>query len=278
MDKNEGLGIRARVLTDSVSPPGCRLTTMEVTFPRFLLAQLGTHRMFSRNAASSRAVPTAKLMEQVRQDPVLPVFWGKNQKGMQAEVEMDDWDRGAGNAIWLAARDEMLRRVEHLVALGAHKQVVNRLLEPWLWTTVIVTGVGDAYANFFHLRCDEAAQPEMQALARAVREAYRASEPEQKPAGEWHCPLIQPAEWRLDKDIIWKVSVARCARVSYLTHAGVRDIDADLELYQKLLTSGHWSAFEHVAVALEEPERWANFTGWRSWRSFQPGEYHTEAL
>ena len=242
----------ARVLLDSTSPAGIRLTTLEVTFPRFVLAEFNTHRQFSRNSASSRAVPTAKLIERVLKDPAVPLEWGKNKAGMSAsDVLPGDVAQEAERA-WLSARDAAVAHAQRLLALDVHKQELNRLLEPFLWHTVIVSAT--EWENFFELRCAPNAQPEIRAAALLMLEARNASVPQPLDYGEWHTPLLQPDESALDLETRRRVSAARCARVSYLTHQGLREIERDLELYDRLRGDRHLSPFEHVAT----PAR-----GWR---------------
>ena len=258
------MAYHAEVLLDSVNPAGCRLTTFVLRFPRFVLSEFNTHRMFSRNASSSRAIPTAKLMQQLRDDPVIPVEWGRNQSGMQARDVLDAAAARQAESEWLAARDAALAHAEQLRATGVHKQIVNRVLEPWMWTSVIVSST--TYDNFFTLRCHPDAQPEIKRLADLMREAYDASTPVARAAGEWHLPFVGPEDAGLPVDEQKQVSVARCARVSYLTHVGTRDIDADRQLHQRLLDAGHWSPFEHVAMAAADDSRFNNFTGWQAYR------------
>jgi thymidylate synthase ThyX len=254
----------AEVLLDSVNPAGQRLTTFVLRFPRFVLSEFNTHRMFSRNASSSRAIPTAKLMQQLRDDPVLPVEWGRNQSGMQAREVLDADAARQAEAGWLAARDGALAHAEQLRATGVHKQIVNRVLEPWMWASVIVSST--TYDNFFTLRCHVDAQPEIKRLADLMREAYTASVPTPRSAGEWHLPFTGPDDDLLSVEERKQVSVARCARVSYLTHVGTRDIAADRQLHQRLLDAGHWSPFEHVAVAAPDSRPFNNFSGWQAYR------------
>jgi len=254
----------AEVLLDSVNPVGQRLTTFVLRFPRFVLPEFNTHRMFSRNASSSRAIPTAKLMQQLREDPVVPVEWGRNQSGMQARELLDADAARAAEAEWLRARDAALAHAEHLRAIGVHKQIVNRVLEPWMWASVIVSST--TYDNFFTLRCHPDAQPEIKRLADLMRMAFAASAPVLRAAGEWHLPYVGDEDAGLPIEERKQVSVARCARVSYLTHVGTRDTEADIRLYQQLLDAGHWSPFEHVAVATADGTRFNNFNGWQAYR------------
>jgi thymidylate synthase ThyX len=256
---------QADVLLDSLSPSGHRLTTFVLRFPRFVLPEFNTHRMFSRNASSSRAIPTTKLIQQLRDDPVEPVEWGRNQAGMQARDVLPAAEAAAAAAVWHEARESALRHAEQLRAIGVHKQIVNRVLEPWMWASVIVSAT--TYENFFTLRCHPDAQPEIKRLADLMRDAYRASTPTPKAAGEWHLPFVRDVDdLALPLDVQKKVSVARAARVSYLNHAGTRDIDADLVLHQRLLDAGHWSPFEHVAMATDDDAAFNNFVGWQAYR------------
>jgi thymidylate synthase ThyX len=296
----------AKVLADSVSPAGHRLTTLEATFPRFVLAEFNTHRVFSRNSASSRAIPIAKQLRRVLEDPYVPIEFGSNQPGMQAGPALEGERREAAEAEWLRARDDAVRHVLGLVTdpdaaggdllaglerveeaartkqrpeawLNVHKQVANRLLEPFMWHTVIVTAT--EWENFWNLRCHPDAQPEIRLIAERMRNAVEASQPVALSEGEWHLPLVRPEdreEGASIEDLI-KISAGRCARVSYLTHAGVRDLAADVQLHDRLLESGHMSPLEHparplTAEELDEGEWGGNFRGWFSYRKTISGE------
>lgn len=271
------------VLADSVGPTGKRLTTVVVTYPRMVHAELLTHRMFSRNSASSRAIPNEKLRQRVIDNPAMPVWWGKNQSGMQAREELSTevaWHeqyncslspRDAAQRVWLGARDQMLRLSEELAAIGLHKQLCNRLIEPWMPITVIISAT--EWENFFRQRCHPDAQPEIRVAAEAIRDAMAKSEPQALEVGEWHLPLVREedrAEF-LDMNLV-ALSIARCARVSYLTHDGKRDSNMDFALYVRLKESGHWSPFEHAAQAIGDrhtdgSQRIGNFIGWRQHRA-----------
>ena len=166
----------ARVLLDSVSPAGVRLTTLEVTFPRFVLAEFNTHRVLSRNSASSRAVPTSKLIERVERDPAIPLEWGRNKAGMSAsDVLTRRRSRSRARALAASARRRGRARAASCSTLNVHKQELNRLLEPFLWHTVIVTAT--EWENFFELRCAPNAQPEIREAALRMRDAIDASRP-----------------------------------------------------------------------------------------------------
>jgi hypothetical protein len=164
------------------------------------------------------------------------------------------------------------------IKLNLHKQIVNRIVEPWMWMTVICSATD--YDNFFSLRCHPDAQPEIQKLAYMMRYAYENHEPTLLNCGEWHMPFIQDDEFNLDDETKRKISVARCARVSYLTHQGNRDIDKDLELYDRLINGsgkGHWSPFEHVAMATDSGKSSGNFHGWLQYRKFFPQECQSKS-
>ncbi len=256
----ESQGFGARVLTDSVSPAGIRLTTLEVRFPRFILSEMNTHRVFSRNSASSRAVPTKKMIERVLAHPAMPVEWGVNKPGMSASEALGEGQAEEAAAEWLRARDSAVEHVRNLQRLELHKQVINRLLEPFMWHTVIITAT--EWENFFTLRLAENAQPEIRAAAQRMRRAIDTSEPKAVGLGEWHLPLIQDDERRLPVDTLKMVSAARCARVSYLTHEGQRDLEKDVELCERLRADRHLSPFEHVATPSDDVDFHANFRGW----------------
>lgn len=248
-----------KILADSIAS-GVRLTTHLITHPRFILAEVNTHRVFSRNSASSRAIPVEKRIEQILADPFVPEAFGANKKGMQAGETLGDDDQIRAQAFWLRAMDAAIVNARQLALAGVHKQWANRVLEPYCWHTAIVTST--EWDNFFALRCNPEASPEFRKIAEMMRDAMALSKPKELAPGEWHLPLVFDEDYEQTimqrpeyptwvQERLSKLSVARCARVSYLTHEGKRDINADLVLYDRLLTSGHMSPFEHAArVAL----------------------------
>lgn len=260
---------KCKILADSISSYDVRLTTFEITYPRFVHSELMTHRMFSRNSASSRAIPIKAMIQNVLDDPVLPVWWGKNQAGMQAKEELIGTDLDIAKDDWLFARDTAVNWARAMSDTGVHKQIVNRLLEPWMWITVIVSAT--EWANFFHLRCHPDAQPEIQKIAYMMRDLYTSNTPT---LTEIHLPLLQPEDIALDGQwgILKRVCTGRCARVSYLTHDGKRDLQADIDLCTRLQESGHWSPFEHIATACDPEVFYGNFKGWLQFRKEFEGE------
>jgi thymidylate synthase ThyX len=214
----------------------------------------------SRNSASSRAVPTNRMIERVLSDPAMPLEWGVNKPGMSASDALTPEQAEEAKAEWLHARDSAVEHVRALQKFNVHKQVINRVLEPFMWHTVIVTAT--EWDNFFTLRCAPNAQPEIRAAALAMRAALDGSTPRPVARGEWHLPLIQDDERSLPIEKLKRVSAARCARVSYLTHDGARDIEKDVELCDRLWSDRHLSPFEHVAIPSGDAEFHANFRGW----------------
>ncbi|HSX02596.1 MAG TPA: FAD-dependent thymidylate synthase [Candidatus Saccharimonadia bacterium] len=266
----------AKILLDSISPQGVRLITFEVTFPRFILAEFNTHRAFSRNTASSRAIPAKKIWERTEAEPFVPSYWGKNQKGMQADEELSPAEQTEAERLWRNALAAALDHAKQLAELGVHKQLTNRILEPFMWHTALVTAT--EWDNFFALRAHPAAQPEIQTIARMMKELYDTNQPQLLQEGQWHLPLIRPEEFgEADLETLKQVSSGRCARVSYLTHDGVRDLEADVRLHNQLREGGHMSPFEHVARPMTAAEYaqtpfLGNFRGWHQYRKDLPHE------
>lgn len=244
------MGVSARILADSYCEQPLtgmtRVTTMEVVMHRFVLAEFNTHRVFSRNSASSRAIPFPKMLDRVLMDPAIPLVFPAEQKGMQGGDEIADVVEARNE--WRIARDYAVSAAQRLAEMGVHKSICNRLLEPFMWHTVVVTST--EWDNFFKQRCSPLAQPEIRAAAECMEHALQTSTPVKLNSGEWHLPLIQADEHDLP---LWqqiKVSAARCARTSYLTHHGERDVAEDLAMYGRLISAdpGHWSPLEHVCT------------------------------
>src|ERR1035437_2254645 len=121
------MGFKATVLADSISPDGVRLTTQEVTFPRIVLAEFNTHRVFTRNSSSSRAIPVEKMWRRVWDDPFFPVHWGKNQSGMSAREELSGWRLSLAMKLWWLFSRVAVLMAMLLLKVGVHKQITNRL-------------------------------------------------------------------------------------------------------------------------------------------------------
>lgn len=257
----------AEIILDSINPNGDRLTSFVCTYHRFIHAEVLTHRLFSRNASSSRAIPVKAMIEKVRASDVMPLHWGQNQKGMVADAEVEDARIEDAQSIWRGAKQQAIAYAKSLSSMGIHKQVVNRLLEPFSPITTIITATD--YQNFFLQRCHPSAQPEINALAIAMMEAYQRSNPTQLGWGDYHMPFLKPSdiESGLSQKSLSMIAVGRCARVSYLNHDGTRNPTKDIALYERLTTEKppHLSPLEHVAIAKDG--QYANFTGWQSHRN-----------
>lgn len=281
--------IKSEIVQDSIGPTGRRLTSFVLEYPRFIHAELMTHRVFSKNAASSRAIPIEKMIQQVIDNPALPVFWGKNQSGMQAVEELDENAKAEAKIYWLDARDHAIEYVQTLNKLGLHKQICNRILEPWFNIRIILSGT--EFENFFALRAHKDAQPELQKLAYLMLDQYNGSTPKQLKAGEWHIPFGDKIDRSRIEDLILhkrgmihdsdelesliskhkkQIAVARCARVSYFNFDGKDDYDADIKLCERLFGSNpkHLSPTEHVAMAMDTDTWSGNFRGFKQYRKF----------
>lgn len=282
--------IKADIVADSIAPSGVRLTTFVLTYPRFIHAEFMTHRVFSRNASSSRAIPVKRQIQMVIDNPAIPLAFTKNQKGMQGGEALDQEAHDKAVAAWLEGRDRAVEVANKLADLEVHKQYANRVLEPWAHITVVCTATD--WDNFFALRCHYMAQPEINALADLMYEAYSKNVPQYLATGMWHIPFIKAEDFRLPGEWMQKViegkddllqvkrSVARCARVSYLNHDGTSPtIEQDLELYDRLVGAApiHASPAEHQAQASDDPNvRSGNFRGWFQYRKMLAGENVTE--
>lgn len=275
--------ITAQIIADSISPDGIRLTTMQLRYPRFIHAEFMTHRTFSRNASSSRAIPVKKMIEDLRRDPAMPVYWGSNKPGMQAGSELPREQMDSCARDWLRAMESAINYTQDMVERDLHKQIANRVLEPWAHINVVVTATD--WDNFFALRRHPDAQPEIKTLADAMWDAVQESTPIQTLPGQWHLPYVDEREL-LSLSVSQKVSVARCARVSYLTHDGRQTtVEEDLALYERLVGSFpmHASPAEHQATpdrfvdngaagCWQSPNEHGNFRGWVQYRKTLAGE------
>lgn len=291
----------AKVVEDSIAHNGVRLITLQLRYPRFVHAEAKTHRVLSnsgveyeqivltqdagfmsdtslsRNASSSRAIPVAKMIDQVRNDPAMPIHWGANQPGMQARAEVAGRELKEAQMLWRRAAREAADIAERMNEIGLHKQVANRILEPFQYISVVVSAT--EWDNFFELRDHQDADPNIAELARNMKTAMEASQPRMTSlnplmAHGWHLPYITEEERRSMFDqpgLLAKMSTARCARVSYLTHDGqTPDQAKDLDLFERLVGGKplHASPTEHPGYPLAKASmRCKNFRGWHQYRA-----------
>lgn len=276
--------IEAKIVADSIGSNGVRLTTFVLTYPRFIHAEFMTHRVFSRNASSSRAIPVKKSIQMVLDNPAVPLAFTRNKAGMQGGDPLDEEAAKAAEYAWLTAMGYAVKYAQMLADLDVHKQYANRILEPYSHITVVATATD--LDNFFALRCHYMAQPEICELAMKMLEAYNSNTPETLEDGMWHLPFVDDKCMQEVKDkfevsclqdseeavaVAIKRSVARCARVSYMNHDGTTTtIDDDIKLYDRLLGSApvHASPAEHQAQAgiLAEDSHSGNLRGWLQFR------------
>jgi thymidylate synthase ThyX len=265
--------------------------------------------MFSKNAASSRAIPIEKMIQQVIDNPAMPEFWGENQSGMQAVKELSDEKtiticltpenklsesetispKEAAKRVWLNARNSAINYVQSLSRLNVHKQISNRILEPWFHIRIICSAT--EYENFFALRAHKDAQPEIQVLAYKMLEEYNKSTPRKLINGDWHIPfgdkidvqklitcyarnesdkLLRGEKVDSLQDLKIKIAIARCARISYFNYEGKDDYEADVKLCDRLFGNNpkHLSPTEHVAMATDDSNFIGNFKGFKQYRYF----------
>jgi len=249
---------------------------MRVVFPRIVLAELNTHRLLSRNSASSRAIPVEAMLRRVQDNPFIPDRFPLTHKGMQAHkwIEQDDPEYSKYVTAWLGARDSAVEQVIALNTMGVSKQIANRILEPFLWHQVIISAT--EWENFLALRANDNAQNEIRILAEMILESLNTSEPKELAGHEWHIPFgdrfdegrlhdalstLQQMDYPVAsvEELKRIAAVARCARVSYWNFDGQDDYMRDANLFRTLLDSGHMSPFEHVAHAMT-PEEYMGYS------------------
>lgn len=180
--------ITAKVIADSISPSGQRITTLEIEYPRFILAELNTHKMLEKNSSSSRAIPIIKMIEQLETNGATPLYWGKTQAGMQAGEEIEGFDLEVIKDLWEGAKSNAISSADVVSQVGLHKQTTNRLLEPFQMMKTVITGTD--WDNFFNLRIHPDAQPEFCMLAYKMYVAMKESVPTPLKSGEWHLPYV----------------------------------------------------------------------------------------
>lgn len=286
------MSYEVEILKDSISPDGVRLTTYSVVFPRFILAEVNTHRMLSRNSASSRAIPTERIIQEVVENPFVPIF-NKRVKGMGVGALLDDAEAARADLVWRWSRNRMVEAANELLKLDVDKSRANRLLEPFMWHTAVISAT--EWGNFFALRTDEGAQPEFRTIATMMQDAYWDNDPEELGYGEWHIPLVSHEElWggcHSVDDVDWyhwaAVAVGRLARYSSYNRKDPEPIESSLNRHGVLTGNGHWSPAEHVATPilpnwakrLGPTEQWSgNFRGWRQYRKGFKNEHDFSLL
>lgn len=257
--------ISVKIIKDSITNQQYRIITFELEYPRFIHAELMTHRQFSRNAASSRAVPIANMIKHVKDNPAFPVHWGKNQPGMQAAQEIDTDALAVSKHTWMSACASACEWSALLNSQGLHKQIVNRVTEPFQVMKTIVTAT--EYKNWFWLRCHADAQPEIKQLADKMRILMLNSNPQLLNIGDWHLPYVNCKFGVINQDFYdadgtlltltdaKKVSASCCAQVSYRRYDD--SLARALAIYDRLIISepAHASPVEHQATPIPDINR-----------------------
>lgn len=256
--------VQARVIADSINKRGTRITTFELEYPRIIHSELLTHRVFSRNAASSRAIPVNTMLDLIEANPAMPSHWGKNQPGMQAQEELGELEKESVKQLWLSACKSAVSHARVMNDIKAHKQVINRITEPYQHMKVVLTGTD--FANWFWLRDHTEADPTIAELAGKMLVSYNQSKPELLLDGQWHLPYVATTyvngnqryfeSFDSNKEITLEealmISSSSAAQVSY------RKTDGSLEkaqmVYDRLVNSTpvHASPFEHCAMCFDE--------------------------
>jgi hypothetical protein len=316
--------LHAEVISDSIGIVAPRLTTFKLRYPWIIHSEAQTHRVISldedteivertpslmadknlsRNAGSTRAIPVKKMIDSVLSDPYVPLFWGKNQKGMQAGEELSPAEVQKAKMAWMHALDNTVASARELDAMGIHKQQINRLLAPFSHITVVVSGT--EWSNFYALRRHGAAEPHIRMLADAMWHAQFCSSPKLLGTSEWHLPFVGPQDWERawqmaggsmrgsgarmttpeQIKLLVKLSTARCASTSYKTVDGFdMTIERAAALHDKLVADIplHASPAEHQAqpdgTQIDRVNDWmnshlhGNLVGWRQYRKSLPGE------
>ncbi len=287
--------VSAKIIADSINPRGVRITTFELNYPRIIHAELLTHRVFSRNSASSRAIPVATVINLVENDPAMPVHWGKNQPGMQAKEELDEVTKAGVQGLWLEASKQAVSIAKVMSDMKAHKQVVNRILEPFQHMKVVLTMT--ERENWYLLRDHVDADPTIHELARKMKEAEDASTPNRLTFGQWHLPYVRTSHCGLQLfmdetgelislEQAQMISASCCAQVSYRKQDG--SLEKAETVFKRLIDSEpvHASPVEHQAMCFDNTYYWpdgvthrtrdgtywsGNLRDWIQYRQLIPG-------
>jgi hypothetical protein len=278
------------IIADSVSFHSPRLTTFCVKFHKFILAEFNTHKMISRSDRSSRAVSTKQLLEEAKLDPAMPFEFRRNIPGMSGGELLTGDDLTDAQERWMAHRDFAVKVVQEGLEDNEAKETLNRHLDQFVYTHSVRTATEDSWMNFFGLRLDSHAQPEIRILAENMWVDYNVSSPKFLYPGQWHMPFMSGVEPNPnnnpDQLRIVKISAARCANMSYGPKPQWPEISKSLELYNRLVNSSpmHLGPLEHQATPdikthrvfgkynYRYPQLHGNLPGWQQFRKLIPGE------
>lgn len=289
-------GFQARIEKDSIAPNGKRITTFVIKFNRYILAEINTHRAVAKNSASSRAIPTDKIIKGLQEDPFIPEVVYRNKSGMQGDELLSPEELAAWQEQCRLRLEDTIEWTQRMMEqFNIHKQTINRYLEPWMWCTQVCTATD--WDNFFALRCHKDAAPEFQHIARMMWELYQDSTPKELAYGQWHLPFTDALTWdEAAKSLGWdiddidcdpaieeinrrmcEISAGRCAAVSYnnLGNTERQTTEEVLKRFSKLMggVPGHFSPCEHQATPHDDPLHVSgNLRGWHQFRKEFPNE------
>ena len=281
-----------KILAYSKAETGVMAVSFYLMYPRFLHSEMMTHKDFSRSAASSRAIPVKKVLSQVWNQPAMPVYWGINIRGMQAKSELVGWKRNVAINVWVMSGKVACIFAWFLTKVNLHKQIANRILEPWQLMHVTLTTA--KLANFFNLRIHGDAQPEIHYLAKLMQNKFISTTPKLLKEGQWHLPWVVPMDYEDAKKlsfsmslpvetVLIRISAARSARSSYAVFDSSRSVESDLQTYDRLILSKpvHASPAEHQVtpdtktyLKWNHPELAGNMIGWIQHRKQIPEHYY----
>ena len=280
----------AKIIKHSITEWGQEIVTFELEYPRMIHAEFLVHRVIAKNSSSSRAIPVMAMIKSIWNNPAKPCYWGRNQAGMSAKEELAGWNLSAAKGIWWVAAKTNCLFSFLLSKVGAHKQIANRITEPFSHIKIVATAT--SWDNFFTLRIHPDAQPEIQELAREMQKVYNSSSPQVLKKGEWHLPYVESdyLNWMTQEQAL-KLSASLCAQTSY------RKVDDSLEkadaIFGRLVESSpiHFSPTEHQGTPLDDESSilfthkdrlgrlWSgNFCGWGQYRQQIQQEKKLEAM
>lgn len=280
------MSVSVKLLAHSINLSGHDITSWELEYNKSIHAELMTHRQFSRNAGSSRAIPFAKALSSVEQNPALPIVWGGHKPGMSPGEPLTGGDLLLSQNCDEQARMDCTFHAKMADDYGLHKSITNRWIDPWSHIKVLVTTT--QLNNFFKLRCHPAAEPIFQCLAFGILQKYVQSVPRRLKEGEWHMPYhdFMPSGLTVKDQL--KIATARACWVSYNSPDKTDfDLDAAFARHDSCISMGHWSPLEHCAMAFNantvssSAYPWSNFddpfndfrSGWKQYRKCFPDEH-----
>ena len=271
--------ITAKVIADSINETGQRLTTFELEFPRLILSECNTHGAIEKNTSSSRAIPVSKMLDHILEQNLKPIYFGSKKSGMQAGNELESISLEVAKGLWEDSLEKAVFYANQLDALGVAKEVTNRITEPYQLIKAVWSATD--WENWFNLRLEKDADPNICMLAYKMYQAMQESKPIELKVGEWHLPYVDKydipitysdqggyeyetgyhtfyydsevghtCEQVLTLEQAIKLSAASCASVSYRTEG--MTLEKAEKIFDMLIKAEviHASPFEHLATPI----------------------------